>query len=197
MSRTRFYRKRSGYREWAADLWRALHPFMEPDSHDPARIDISGLQSDGLSPEQIDEARAILAELGEQVRIGLNVGELPEAPPDFFSIGAEMPASRFTRTSARLQHHLRPRGRSRTASARLLRPQQVDVDRWMLGRAGFATARGEPALKEAVAVRECMVAMNASRSQARVAFCHLPPALRRQRGQHDRWAVHRAPDPDP
>jgi hypothetical protein len=107
-----------------------------------------------------------------------------------------MPASRFTRTSPRLQHHLRPRGRPRKVAARPLRPQQVDVDRWMLGRAGFASARGEPALKEALAVRECMEATNASRWQARVAFGHLPPALRRQRGQHDRWSTHRAPDQD-
>jgi hypothetical protein len=197
MPRTVYHRKRHGYRAYIASLWQALRPFTQPASNDPARTDTSGLQSDGLTPEQIDEMRAILAELGEQFRIGLNVGELPEAPPDFFAIGAEMPASRFTRTSIRLQHHLKPRGRPRKAAVRPLRPQQVDVDRWMLGRAGFASARGEPALKEALAVRECMVAMNASRSQARVAFCHLPPALRRQRGQHDRWATHRAPDPDP
>src|SRR4051794_18823892 len=128
MPRTGYHRKRPGYRAYIASLWQALRPFMEPASYDPARIDTSGLQSDGLSPEQIGELCAILAELGEQVRFGLNAGELPAAPPDFFAIGAEMSASRFTRTSDRLRHHLTPRGRPRKAAARPLRPQQVEVD---------------------------------------------------------------------
>jgi hypothetical protein len=192
MPRTVYHRKRPGYRAYIANLWQVLRPFLEP-----ARIDSSGLRSDGLSPEQIDELRPVFADLGQQLRIGLNVDRLPDAPPDFFALGAEMPASRFTRTSARLQHHLKPRGRPRKGAARPLRPQQGEVDEWMLGRAGFASARREPALKEALAVAECMVAMNASRVQARVAFSRLPPALRRQRGQHDRWATHRAaPDQD-
>ena len=196
MPRTRSYRKRPGYRTWNASLWQALRPLMEPASHDPARIDTSGLQADGLSPEQIAELRSILADLGEQVRIGLNVGVVPETPADFFALGAEMPASRFTRQSPRLQHHLKPKGRPRKAAGRRLRPLQADVDTWMLGRAGFASARDEPALKEALAVAECMAAINASRAQARVAFSRLPPALRRQRGQHDRWVIHHAPGPD-
>ena len=196
MPRTRYYRKRPGHRAYITSLWQTLRPFMEPASRDPARHGTSGLQSDGLSSEQIDELRAILAELGEQFRIGLNVGDLPEAPPDFFALGAEMPASRFTRTSTHLQHFLKPRGRPRKAVAHRPRPQQDEVDTWMVVRAGFASARGDPALKEAAAVRECIVAMNASRAQARVAFSRLPPALRRQRGQHDRWARRPAPDPD-
>lgn len=196
MPRTRYYRKRPGHRAYIVSLWRALRPFVQPASGTAARTDTLGLQSDGLSPEQIDELRAILAALGEQLRIGLNMGELPEAPPDLFAIGAEMPASHFTGTSARLRHHLKPTGRPRKPPVHSLRPQQAEVDTWMLGRAGFASARGDPALKEASALSECMVAMNASRAQARVAFSRLPPVLRRQRGQHDRWMFHRAPDPD-
>ena len=196
MPRLRYHRKRPGYRSYIASLWLALRPFMEPTEGDRLRRDTSILQSDSLSPEQTDELRAILAELGDQFRVGLKLGELPEAPPDFFAIGAEMPASRFTRTSARLQHHLKPRGRPRKDAARRLRPQQVDVDIWMLGRVGVAAAQGDPALIEASAVSECMLAMNASRAQARVAFSRLPSALRRQRGQHDRWSTHRAPGPN-
>jgi hypothetical protein len=195
MPRTRSYRKRPGYRAWIASLWLGLRSFMEPALRDAAPTDTSGLQRDGLSPEQIDDLRAILAELGDQFRAGLNVGALPEAPPDFFALGAEMPASRFTQ-SPRLQHFLKPKGRRRSAISRSIRPQQGDVDTWMLGRSGFAFARGEPALKEATAVAECMAGINASRAQARVAFSRLPPALRRQRGQHDRWVTHHASDPD-
>jgi hypothetical protein len=196
MPRTRYYRKRPGHRAYIASLWQALRPFMEPASHDPARADRSGLQSDGLSSEQIDELRAILAELGEQFRVGLNASQLPETPPDFFALGAEMPASRFGTRSPRLRHHLEPRGRPRKAAAPSLRPHQVDVDTWMRGRAGFAFAQGEPSLKEAPIVAECMAAINASRAQARVAFSRLPRVLRRQRGQHDRWVTHRAPAPE-
>ena len=84
MPRVRYYRKRPGYRAYIASLWSALHPFIEPASPSAAPPDTSGLR--GLSSEQIDELRGLLGELGEQFRIGLNVGatassSLPDPPP--------------------------------------------------------------------------------------------------------------------
>jgi hypothetical protein len=194
MPRTHYHRKRPGHRAWITDLWRVLHPFLAPSSPGAARGDTAGLH--GLSPEQADELRAILAELGEEFRIGLNVAQLPEAPPDFFMAGAEMPASRIGMPSPRLRYFLKPRGRLRKGATHPLRPQQAEVDNWMLGRAGVAFARGDPALKEPSVVAECMVATHASRAQARVGFSRLPQVLRRQRGQHDRWVPHHAPEPE-
>jgi hypothetical protein len=194
MSRSRFYRKRPGYREWVADLWRALLPFMETASPDAPRSDTAGLT--GLSSRQTAELRAILAELGEVFRIGLAVNRLPDAPPPFFATGAEIPVPRLGKPSPRLQGFLEPQGRRRKSEPRPLRPQQTVVDAWMLGRAELAFARGEPALKEAPTVAECMSRINASRQQGRVAYARLPLTLRRQRGENDRWRLHRAPAPD-
>ena len=192
MTRTRYYRKRPGHRAWIVSLWQALCRFMEPCSLEP---DIPGLRPAGLSSEQVDELHVILGELGEQFRIGLDVAQRPEEPPDFFAIGAEMPASRFGNPSPRLRQFLKPKGRPRKPFAAPLRPPQAEVDTWMRGRAAFAFEYGEPALKEATVVPECMVAINASRAQARVSFSRLPRELRRQRVQHDRWIAYRAPDP--
>jgi hypothetical protein len=114
MPRRRYYRKRPGHRAYVASLWRALRPFLESS----ARVDTSALQSDGLSSEQIDELRAILAELGALSRIGLGVGQLPETPPDFFAIGAEMPASRFTRPLASNNSSSRRAGLAKPSSGR-------------------------------------------------------------------------------
>jgi hypothetical protein len=167
MPRTRYYRKRPGHRAYIASLWQTLHPFMEPASRDQGEPDVSGLRSDGLSPEQIGTLRGMLTELGDLFRAGLGDGPLPAAAPD---------------------------SRNATASPRL-RPQQAAVDTWMLGRAAFAFDRGEPALKESSVVPECMATTNASRAQARVSFSRLPRELRRQRGQHDRWITYRALKP--
>jgi hypothetical protein len=194
MPRTRYQRKRPGHRAYIASLWQTLHRFMEPASWDQGEPDVSGLRSDGLSPEQIGTIRRMLTELGDLFRGGLGGGPLPANTPDFFAIGADMPAFHFS-GSPKLRHHLKPKGRSRKAAASRIRPQQVVVDTWMLGRAAFAFDQGEPALKESSVVPECMVATNASRAQARVSFSRLPRELRRQRGQHDRWITYRAPKP--
>ena len=194
MPRTRDYRKRPGHRAYISDLWRVLRTFLEPSSRDIPPGETSGLRSDGLSPAQVAELRVILAELGEQFRIGLGGGPLPDAPPDFFAIGAEMPASRFS-GSPRLRRHLKPKGGSRKTATRAVRPEQATVDTWILGRAAFTFALGGLTLKEALVVKECMASINATRIQARVAFSRLPLELRRQRGQHDRWLQHPTPDP--
>jgi hypothetical protein len=136
MPRTRYFRKRPTHSAWIASLWVALHPFLEPSSPDAARSDTSGLH--GLSPSQVHELRGMLASLGEQFRIGLNVDQLPDTLPGFFAIGSEMPASRIGRPSPRLQHFLKRKGRPRKSSPRPLRPTQAGVDAWMLGRAEFA-----------------------------------------------------------
>ena len=191
MSRTRYYRKRPGYRAYIASLWQALHPFI-----DLGQPNVAGLRADGLSAEQIEILRALLAELGELLRTGLGVGSLPTNPPDFFAMGAEMPASHFGTASPRLRHYLQPRGRSRSRSRKpSSRPQQADVDTWMVGRARFAFEQDEP-LKGASVIPECMALTGASRVQARLAFSRLPRDLRRHRGQHDRWVIYRrAKDP--
>jgi hypothetical protein len=162
---------------------------MEPSATEP---DLSGLRSTGLSAEQIEAVRAMLAELGTEFRVGLAACELPAEPPDFFAIGSEMPAARFGHPSPRLRHYLKPKGRP-TKSTVSFRPQQADVNTWMMGRAASAFAQHEPALKETTVVPECMAATKASRTQARVAFAVLPRELRRQRGQHDRWVVTTSP----
>ena len=167
---------------------------MEPASLGPGEPDVAGLRSDGLSAERIETLRGSLAELGDLFRAGLGGKPLPTSPPDFFAIGAEMPASRFS-GSPMLRHHLKPKGRPRKAAASPRRSQQQDVDTWMLGRATSAFEHGEPALKEGSVVPECMTAMNASRAQARVAFSRLPRELRRQRGQHDRWTIRPSDQP--
>ena len=195
MPRKRYYRKRPGYRAFIDDLWRTILPFMEPDLREPP--DLSGLQSDGLSSRHIEELQAILAEFGLLFRSGLNADRLPEVPPDFFALGAEMPAPRWGAPTPRLRRFLQPQGRVHKVASRPLRPSQQDVDAWMLARAQVAFARGEPTLKEASVVPECVATITASRMQARVAFSRLPRFLRRRRGQHDRWTTHPAADPDP
>jgi hypothetical protein len=195
MPRTSYYRKRPGYRAHIASLYSVVRPFMEPAPLDQGVPDVLGLRAEGLSAEQIGTARALLAELGDLIRAGLGVVSLPTAPPDFFALGAEMPSSRFS-GSPRLRYHLKPKGRPRKIVARQRRVDQADVDVWMRDRAVSAFSQGEPALKEASIVAECMAAIGASRDKARAAFSRLPLALRRQRGQHDRWVPHQAPDPD-
>jgi hypothetical protein len=194
MPRTRYPRKRLGYRNYVASLWQLLAPFMEPSSLDQGGPDVSGLRADGLSAEQIETLMGLLAELGDQFRAGLGIARLPSDPPDFFAIGALMPAWGFS-GSSRLRGHLKAKGRPRKIATRPLRPEQATVDTWMLGRAAVAFGQGELALKEASIVMECMAAVGASRTQARVAFSRVPREFRRQRGQHDRWAPHRALDP--
>jgi hypothetical protein len=167
---------------------------MEPASLSLGEPDVAGLRSDGLSVEQIEMLRGMLAELGDLLRSGLGGGPLPTSPPDVFALGAEMPASRLS-GSLRLRHHIKPKGRPGKTAASPRRPQQQEVDTWMLGRATFAFEHGEPAVKEGAVVPECITAMKASRAQARVAFSRLPQDLRRQRGQHDRWMTYRTSDP--
>jgi hypothetical protein len=112
---------------------------------------------------QIEALRALLLELGELFRAGLGGDSLPIIPPRFFAIGEEMPASRFS-GSSRLRRHLKPKGRPRKAGALPARPQQPDVDAWILGRATIAFELGERALTEASTVSECMTAIRSSRA---------------------------------
>src|ERR1700677_2798235 len=103
MPRTRYYRKRPGHRAYIASLWQALHLFMEPATEATEESDQPGRRTDGVSDEQIASLRTMLAELGEAFRVGLGGRPLPDAPPDFFAVGAEIPASRFGEASPRLQ----------------------------------------------------------------------------------------------
>ena len=199
MARNRYFRKRPSHRSYVAALWRRLHPFMEAQACDnplgpEAERDLASLETAGLSPEQTKELRGILAELGAAFREGLAgggqpVAPLPQEPPGFFAIGAEVPASRLRYGSPLFRHHLRPKGRPRKPAKAPLRPPQAEVDRWMLAAALAAIERGATMIKQEEAEAACRTATNASRQQARVAFSRLPFDLRRGRGRHDRWAA--------
>lgn len=159
---------------------------------DPVAMrDLAALRSEGMSEEQLATLVDLFSEFG-----GLVAGSTPAAtapnkpsrsPPEFFELGAEMPAGRFNRASRLLQFHLRPKGRPRKPARGPRRPAQAEVDHWMLSHGEAAFGRDHRPPKETDAVTACMKAINASRVQARVAFTRLPLELRRQRGQHDRW----------
>jgi len=87
--------------------------------------------------------------------------------------GSGMPAGRFAPSSL-LKHHLRPKGRTRKAAPRPSRPSQEDVDQWMTDFAVGAFEQGYR-IKGREAEAACRAAINASRTQARVAFDRLAP----------------------
>lgn len=199
MPRNRYFRKRPGYRSYVGALWLRLHPFMEAQTSaaslgSEAERDLASLEAGGLSPDQIKELRGLLAELGVVFREGLAghdrpIAPLPEEVPEFFAIGAEAPAGRLRKESPLFQRHLKPKGRSRKAAQRRLRPFQAEVDEWMLASAHAQIEKYGRIIKQEEAEAVCRAAINASRQQARVAFNRLPSGLRRGRGAHDRWVT--------
>lgn len=195
MPRTKYYRKRSGFRSYISALWERIEPFTQGEAvvaaDSLASRDLAALRSEGMTDEQVATMFKLFTEFGAAVSASTPKNNassnVSSRMPEAFALGAEMPAGRFNRATSLFQAHLRPKGRPRKPARGPRRPAQADVNLWMLSHGEAALVRDGRAPKETMAVAACMAEINASRMQARVAFARLPLGLRRQRGQHDRW----------
>jgi hypothetical protein len=128
MPRTKYHRKRPGYRDYVTELWRLLGPWMRAGVT-TSELDTSGLES-SLPPEQIEKLHRHLQRYGDAVcEEGFGTDGLP---PPAFMLGAEMPASKFI-ANERLDRHLAPKAhRAKPATEECpvpLEPAEI-ADHW-------------------------------------------------------------------